>query len=145
MLGASTCAWLGRSKLSLRLNGSRLTIKTILKSRPKGRLFNMVPEVGLEPTKPKAGDLQSPVIATTRFRHERRKPHAHGNCIFRLVSSTRKIWASSSFPLYFYYNTSLANLTSLGALWYSRFIPKLLLHWITWGNRTNLSDYSFGI
>lgn len=28
----------------------------------------MVPEVGLEPTKPKAGDLQSPVIATTRFR-----------------------------------------------------------------------------
>lgn len=26
-------------------------------------------EVGLEPTKPKAGDLQSPVIAATRFQH----------------------------------------------------------------------------
>lgn len=29
----------------------------------------MVLEVGLEPTKPKAGDLQSPVIAATRFQH----------------------------------------------------------------------------
>ncbi len=28
----------------------------------------MVPEVGLEPTKPKAVDLQSTVIATTRLR-----------------------------------------------------------------------------
>ena len=29
----------------------------------------LVLEVGLEPTKPKARDLQSPVIATTRFQH----------------------------------------------------------------------------